>query len=468
MFGKSDPYVNVCEFNGNVYGGNKDGGRRGRTKTIQNNLSPVWGETFPFIIGREVNEFVMKIFDDDIGRDDLMGKVRCVIDTPTKDMTVNLKKGSFHFSYKCMKLNDIAASVPALPKGGAPPAAAEGVDFTTPFDRLLVATMHSAKGLKDADFMGKSDPYVKVLFDAETGPQGCGKTSTIDNTLEPVWNEVFGFLLSSGVGRATLKVYDEDKLSSDDVIGKVDVLIRDPFQAAEVALQPKGTITVSLAFAPLPFLFGFDPEAARQEALAAAGGEAKAAEAAPPPPAPPAAPAAPAAAVAAGGGGGILAQALCAPPVYVAPPWPVAVAVAVPVVVAAPDPVVDYDKVIDRYFYLVDSDRSGNITMQELTSMLVQFLQSGLKPLIMEADRLARAKAAGIQDDGDNEMSMDEFRAFVKAGKEDGVSIEDDTKLLEADVDKMLQLKEGDPATAALILEAGQRIAAQRLQAGQS
>ena len=94
----------------------------------------------------------------------------------------------------------------------------------------------------------------------------------------------------------------------------------------------------------------------------------------------------------------------------------------------------------------------------------MQFLQSGLKPLIMEADRLVRAKAAGIQDDGDNEMSMDEFRAFVKAGKE--VSIEDDTKLLEAD--KMLQLKEGDLVTAALVLEAGQRIAAQRLQEAQS
>ena len=41
FFSKSDPYVNICKFNGRVAGGNRNEGRNSRTATVKNNLSPV-------------------------------------------------------------------------------------------------------------------------------------------------------------------------------------------------------------------------------------------------------------------------------------------------------------------------------------------------------------------------------------------------------------------------------------------
>jgi len=61
--GKSDPYLKI-EF----------GGKSVRTKTIKNNLSPQWNETFTFELpkGKET-EIKLKVMDDDIGFDDTIG-----------------------------------------------------------------------------------------------------------------------------------------------------------------------------------------------------------------------------------------------------------------------------------------------------------------------------------------------------------------------------------------------------------
>jgi len=61
--GKSDPYLKI-EF----------GDKSVRTKTIKNNLSPQWNETFTFELPRgKETEIKLKIMDDDIGFDDFIG-----------------------------------------------------------------------------------------------------------------------------------------------------------------------------------------------------------------------------------------------------------------------------------------------------------------------------------------------------------------------------------------------------------
>ena len=57
---------------------------------------------------------------------------------------------------------------------------------------ILVVTITKANDLKAVDFMGKSDPYVKIKIGSLPGEQS---TSVIGNNLNPVWHESFEFLV---------------------------------------------------------------------------------------------------------------------------------------------------------------------------------------------------------------------------------------------------------------------------------
>jgi hypothetical protein len=60
---KSDPYLKI-EF----------GGKSVRTRTVKNDRSPSWNETFNFKVNSgSAKEIVLKLVDDDIGMDDTIG-----------------------------------------------------------------------------------------------------------------------------------------------------------------------------------------------------------------------------------------------------------------------------------------------------------------------------------------------------------------------------------------------------------
>jgi len=62
-FSKSDPYLKI-EF----------GGKHVRTRTVKNDLSPYWNETFHFqLASGQVNDIRLTVMDDDIGFDDSIG-----------------------------------------------------------------------------------------------------------------------------------------------------------------------------------------------------------------------------------------------------------------------------------------------------------------------------------------------------------------------------------------------------------
>ena len=62
-------------------------------------------------------------------------------------------------------------------------------DLTLKLQGQLTVTIVKAEALKNMEFISKSDPYVeayvRVLFK--------NRTKTIDNNLNPVWNETFTF-----------------------------------------------------------------------------------------------------------------------------------------------------------------------------------------------------------------------------------------------------------------------------------
>ncbi|KAB1998822.1 hypothetical protein ERO13_D12G105700v2 [Gossypium hirsutum] len=84
MIGKSDPYV-VVHIRPRF---------KVKTKTIDNNLSPVWNETFELIAeDRETQGLTVEVFDKDIGQDQRLGiaKVRLSELEPEKPKEVNLR-----------------------------------------------------------------------------------------------------------------------------------------------------------------------------------------------------------------------------------------------------------------------------------------------------------------------------------------------------------------------------------------
>ena len=80
------------------------------------------------------------------------------------------------------------------------------------------------KNLKKTDnFGGAPDPYVQVLFSQGLKDR---KTKTIKNTVNPSWNEEFGWEVPHDKVSeltVTLRVFDDDKLSKDDPLGEIVV-----------------------------------------------------------------------------------------------------------------------------------------------------------------------------------------------------------------------------------------------------
>eukprot|EP00493_Phyllostaurus_siculus_P023292 UN23628 len=87
----------------------------------------------------------------------------------------------------------------------------------------LVCIVVSGRNLVNKDFIGKSDPYVKLTLGSETL-----KSNTVQNSLDPLWQKSLSFsaqswsLLEKNIesGGLVAEVYDEDDGQKDDCMGQ--------------------------------------------------------------------------------------------------------------------------------------------------------------------------------------------------------------------------------------------------------
>lgn len=129
---------------------------------------------------------------------------------------------------------------------------------TTVAELLLIIV--SAKGIKAADYNGKSDPYALVsLLNSKFFPTR--KTKTIMRSLEPQWDEALWFHVqldgdykSPPNRNLRIELYDYDRMTSDDFLASIDIdlkdyILEDREATYEVILpfqKGKGTIRVLL------------------------------------------------------------------------------------------------------------------------------------------------------------------------------------------------------------------------------
>jgi Ca2+-dependent lipid-binding protein len=82
-------------------------------------------------------------------------------------------------------------------------------------DSVLQIRVVEGRDLMPMDITGKSDPYVVMQLGKETF-----KTKYIAQELNPVWNEIFTFDVTTGREILDVKVYNHGEFGSDDFCGK--------------------------------------------------------------------------------------------------------------------------------------------------------------------------------------------------------------------------------------------------------
>merc|ERR1711871_203242 len=92
------------------------------------------------------------------------------------------------------------------------------IEVANPCRRLLVVR---AQSLRNADKIGKSDPYAVVYFDNRR----VGQTKTMRNTVDPRWDAEFELLDVDKQSVLKIMVYDHD-FHTDDFLGEMEISVQ--------------------------------------------------------------------------------------------------------------------------------------------------------------------------------------------------------------------------------------------------
>nr|KYP57319.1 Extended synaptotagmin-3 [Cajanus cajan] len=241
IIGKSDPYAVV------YIRPLRD--RMKKSKTINNDLNPIWNEHFEFIVEDvSTQHLIVKVYDSEglqsseligcaqLGLSKLQpGKVKDVWLKLVKDLEIqkdNKNRGQVHlellycpFGMENSFTNPFAPNYSMTSLEKVLKNATNGIDSNGNENAVtqkkkeviirgvLSVTVISAEDLPATDFMGKSDPFVVLtLKKAETK----NKTRVVNDSLNPVWNQTFDFVVEDGLhDMLIVEVWDHDTFGKD-------------------------------------------------------------------------------------------------------------------------------------------------------------------------------------------------------------------------------------------------------------
>jgi synaptotagmin-1 len=205
MSGTSDPYVKVYLL--------PDKKKKYETKVHRKTLNPVFNESFTFKVpyaevGSKILTFAVYDFDR-FSKHDQIGQVQVPLNSIDLGRVVeewrDLQSPDME-AEKENKLGDICFSLRYVPTAGK-----------------LTVVILEAKNLKKMDVGGLSDPYVKIALVQGTKRLKKKKTTIKKNTLNPYFNESFGFEVPfEQIQKVTLiiTVVDYDRIGTSEPIGR--------------------------------------------------------------------------------------------------------------------------------------------------------------------------------------------------------------------------------------------------------
>ncbi|XP_053340344.1 synaptotagmin VIII [Clarias gariepinus] len=201
--GTPDPYVKVYI---------RPKSKTFETKVFRKTQNPVFNEQFKYQIPqKDLSEstLVVQVYDfNRFSKHDVIGELRLELSTVDWNHVIeewrNLSAPSKH---EQEHLGEICFSLRYVPTASK-----------------LTVVILEAKNLKEMDFGGSSDPYVKIQLILDKKKWKRKKTSVKKQTLNPYFNESFTFDVSfDQIQRVQLviSVWDHDKVSRNDAIGKI-------------------------------------------------------------------------------------------------------------------------------------------------------------------------------------------------------------------------------------------------------
>ncbi|XP_056268697.1 synaptotagmin-7b [Pseudoliparis swirei] len=202
--GTSDPFVKLYLL--------PDKKHKLETKVKRKNLNPHWNETFLFE-GFPYEKVVQRILYlqvldyDRFSRNDPIGEVSVPLNKLDLANMQTFWKELKPCSDGSGSRGDLLVSL-----------------FYNPTANTISVSIIKARNLKAMDIGGTSDPYVKVWLMNKDKRVEKKKTVVMKRCLNPVFNESFSFDVPAHVLRETtviITVMDKDRLSRNDVIGKI-------------------------------------------------------------------------------------------------------------------------------------------------------------------------------------------------------------------------------------------------------
>ncbi|KAK3583038.1 hypothetical protein CHS0354_005684 [Potamilus streckersoni] len=182
-----------------------------QTSVQRKTQSPTWNEYFMFEIPfKEANtqavEITVKDFDK-FSRHCIIGHVQFLLSGVNLVKGIHLWKPLLPASSDSYDLGELMLSLNYLPTAG----------------RLNIDLI-KAKQLLQTDYVGGSDPYVKVTLVLMEKPVKTKKTTCKKNTLDPVFNESISFNITPQQLEHTsvvVTVWDYNSKSRDDFVGRI-------------------------------------------------------------------------------------------------------------------------------------------------------------------------------------------------------------------------------------------------------
>lgn len=246
------------------------------SRKLKRTNNPIWdnGSKEILITDRKNAKMGLIIKDDrDLSTDPILGTYQIKLD----DMLVQMEKGHEWYNLNGAKTGRVKLKLQWKPVALSGIGSGSG-GYITPIG-VMRFHFKDARKLRNAETLGKSDPYARVLL---SGIEK-GRTVTFESNLNPDWDEVIYVPVHSTREKLTLEVMDEEKLSSDRSLGFVELstvdfisktedgeyMVREPVaQVGQLHTHKKepsrGTLNYTVGF--YPCLNITDPDNAKDEA----------------------------------------------------------------------------------------------------------------------------------------------------------------------------------------------------------
>ena len=257
MFGKSDPYVCIQNFNSKVIIGPNKSTKKGsdtviKGRVVENDLNPEFEENYYFPISSGVNRCKIIVKDDGI-TDTTLGTQILNFPGVSGEGTIKLvPKGTLTYSYQRAPLGK------ALQMEGTS-VSWDSDSYPCVLKRLVAITVLSGENLHD----GQQEYYLKLKgFTDTAGNELAIRGGTYNeaqqsktlisrsSTGTAKWDSSFLFAvpeLAEGLNvKCNLVLYDDDFLK-DDKLSTGTLIMDRASGVVDVAMEPRGTIRVQYA-----------------------------------------------------------------------------------------------------------------------------------------------------------------------------------------------------------------------------